>query len=504
LASSADLSAAPPEGRTRWLLALALLPFLVAALRWASFLPSVIDWDESLYILQAREWLRGNWPFSGVWDMHPPGAPGVIAIAFWLLGESLGTVRLLGTFCVAATGFALIALVRVMGGPRSVGYAAAILYAAHSLLLGGLASNTEILFAPLVVSALALALAEGPRWPRLIGMGVLIGFALIIKPVAAPEGCLAFGIFAWPLLRERRWGSLAGFALVYAVLCAAPTLGMGGIYALRGEFQVWYDSTILAPLQYASGRIALEQALWRVTLAVLALRWLLVLLIPAALLAFRGAEPWLRRITLFGIAWLAVAAFGISAPGFFFAHYFLIALPPLSLLAAVGAYAFARLVAGPRLRILMIALVAAVAADIVATDLSPRLARGFAMGSPDTPRRMAALMNDELQPGDTIFVPNYQPVVYFLTNAALPTRFAFPVHLTGGFANLNGVDTDAEVARVLANRPRFIVLDRSEWFGMRPSAMAMLTEALQDGYELAATFVEERGTVELWRRVEAE
>jgi len=142
--------------------------------------------------------------------------------------------------------------------------------------------------------------------------------------------------------------------------------------------------------------------------------------------------------------------------------------------------------------------------DMMAVDLTPRLQRGFSMGAPDTPRRMAALMNDELQPGDTIFVPNYQPVVYFLTQARLPTRFPFPVHLTGGFANLAGVDTDAEVARILASKPRFIVLDRTEWFAMRPSAMSMLTEALEEGYELAASFVEVRGTVELWRRVEAE
>ncbi|MEI6159013.1 MAG: hypothetical protein WCP77_04195, partial [Roseococcus sp.] len=121
--------------RHRWAIALAMLPLGVALIRWASFLPSVIDWDETLYILQAREWLRGNWPFSGVWDMHPPGAPAVIATAFLMIGESLRTVRLLGVFCVAATGYALIALSRVMGVPRSLGYAAAILYAAHSVLM---------------------------------------------------------------------------------------------------------------------------------------------------------------------------------------------------------------------------------------------------------------------------------------------------------------------------------------------------------------------------------
>jgi hypothetical protein len=37
---------------------------------------------------------------------------------------------------------------------------------------------------------------------------------------------------------------------------------------------------------------------------------------------------------------------------------------------------------------------------------------------------------------------------------------------------------------------------------MRPSAMAMLTEAIEEHYELAASFVEERGAVELYRLLE--
>ncbi|WP_207540263.1 ArnT family glycosyltransferase [Sabulicella rubraurantiaca] len=489
--------------RIAWTLALLLLPLLALGLRWASFLPSVIDWDESLYLLQAREWLRGNWPLSGVWDMHPVGAPGMIALAFLVFGENLWAVRLLGALCVAATGYALIWLVRNLGGGRTMAYAAALLYAAHSMLLGGLASNTEILFAPMAVSALALAVAQGEPWRRLLPMGALVGLALLVKPVATPEGCLAFALLVLPLLRARRWREVTLMALAYAALCAAPTLLTGLVYALRGEFSDWFTSSLLAPLQYASGRMSAEQALWRSTLAGLEFRWLILLALPA----FAGltvADEGPRRVARFGLLWLAVALVAVVGPGQFFGHYFLILLPPLSLLAALGLFLAARALASARARAAMLAVLALIATDLVARDLEPRLSRGFALGSPDTPRRMANLMNEELQEGDTIFVPNYQPVVYFLTEARLPTRFPFPVHLTGSFATLAGVDTDAEVKRILESRPRFIVLDRSEWFGMRVSAMAMLSEALEEGYELAASFVEERGTVELWRRLESE
>jgi 4-amino-4-deoxy-L-arabinose transferase-like glycosyltransferase len=492
----------PETGRRAWIAALLLLPLLVAGLRWASFLPSVIDWDESLYILQAREWLRGNWPITGVWDMHPVGAPAVIALAFLAFGESIATVRLLGVICVAATGYALIALVRVMGGGRALGFASAALYAGHSILLGGLSSNTEILFAPLVVSALALALAGGPPWPRLLGMGALIGLALVIKPVVAPEGCLAFALLAWPWLRARRWRSLILAAGAYLGMCLAPTALAGFVYALRGGFAEWAEATLLAPFVYAAAGVTLETALYRIVTTALALRWLLVLGLLLPLLLLRWPDAALRRLALFGLGWLLVGLLAVVGPGHFFPHYFLILLPPLSLLAGVGLFAAARLLAGARAAPLALGLAALVALDILGGDLQSRLHRGFAMGSPDAPRRIAAIVNDELRPGETIFVANYQPVVYFLTRAALPTRFPFPVHLTGSFGSLAGVDTDAEVARILAARPRFIVLDRSEWFSMRPSAMAMLTEAIEEHYELAASFVEERGAVELYRLLE--
>lgn len=122
---------------------------LAAALlcRWMAFVPAVIDTDEGLYMLQAREWLRGNWPFVAVWDMHPPGAPALIALALAILGESIRSVRLLGAFCVAVTGWALDGLVRAAGGAPALALTAGLAYVVLTPTLTGLATNTEILFA---------------------------------------------------------------------------------------------------------------------------------------------------------------------------------------------------------------------------------------------------------------------------------------------------------------------------------------------------------------------
>jgi len=156
-----------------WMVLAALLA------RGIGFIPSVLDPDESLYLLQAREWLRGGWPYVAVWDMHPVGAPAIVAAGLFLFGESIAAARLVGALFVAATGFLLFRTVVLARCGHAAGLAAGLLYVGYTVLPGGLATNTEILLAPFVAAGFALALvaardllAEG-RVPGVGAVGVV-------------------------------------------------------------------------------------------------------------------------------------------------------------------------------------------------------------------------------------------------------------------------------------------------------------------------------------------
>ena len=60
--------------------ALALLGAAAFALRVASFRVSVIDWDESLYLVIVQRWLQGALPYLSVWDQHPIGLPALLLV----------------------------------------------------------------------------------------------------------------------------------------------------------------------------------------------------------------------------------------------------------------------------------------------------------------------------------------------------------------------------------------------------------------------------------------
>jgi 4-amino-4-deoxy-L-arabinose transferase-like glycosyltransferase len=488
------------------------LLFLAASLllRAIAFVPAVVDTDEGLYIVQAREWLRGGWPFVAVWDMHPVGAPALFALTFLLFGESIAAVRLLGALCVAATAWALYGAMRAGGGPRAAGIAAGLLYIAASLHLGGMATNTELLFAPPVVAAIAiglraarraLAAGEAPRWRDLVAMGLLIGAGFAVKPVVTPEGCLAFALLTFPALWRgalplRRFLAMAA---AYAGLCLLPTALFGLAYLLRGEFAAFLDGSFLAPFRYAMGRIAAGEAARLSLVAALILAWPFAL---AGLAAKRWAARRGRvgRLVRTGLLWLVVASLAIIGPGYFFQHYFLIWLPPLCLLAGLGAWRLARLARPALARPAFALVVGAVIADAWLDAFVPRFYQGTGYVRPDPVREVGRAVAAEIAPGDAIFVANYHSVIYFLAGAEVPTRFVFPAHLTGPFAQVADVDTDAELRRVLEGQPRVIVVDRGWWWTIRPAAAAMIKAALAEGYGLAATVMEERGPVEVWRR----
>ena len=487
----------------------AVPPLMLAAaflLRSLSFVPYVIDTDEGLYMLQAQAWLHGRgWPLVAVWDMHPVGAPFLFTAAMALLGETVGAIRLLGMLAVTATATGLYAIARLLRLSHLVGIGVGVLYLGMTNRFNGLATNTEILFAPFVIAALALALhtavaalddARRPGFGRLALIGLLVGIALTIKPVAMPEGCLAFAVFVLPAWRRGVLGigRAAAMAAAYTLLCLAPTLVLAVCYALIGSFDIFFDAVIMAPLRYEGRRLPPAEAAWLIAASALFLLWPFLL----GLVAVARAREFPRAV-LFGAAWMLFATAAIMLPGLYYNHYFLIWMPPLSLLATCGIWWLAQRLWPARAALALSVMLGIVATDSWADRTAVRMYSGTALRFPDPVAAVGAALAANIRPGDTVLVANYHPLVYLLAGASVPSRYVFPAQLTGEFGDVGGIDMDDEVARILAARPAAIVVDRGWWLSIRPSVRTMLTRVLEESYELRTEVGEERGPVEIWR-----
>jgi len=508
-ASPAPLRTAAPLSRD--LVAIAIICAAAVIFRATSFIPAVVDTDEGLFMVQGREWLRGGWPLVAAWDMHPVGAPMLFAGAFLLFGVSVEAARLLGMIAVAATGAALYGAARVVGAPRAVGIGAGVLYAAQSVLLSGITTNTELLIAPFVASAMAIGMRgaaramaaspEAPGFGAVTGMGLLVGMALLVKQVVVPEGCLAFALLVLPAVMRRvlPFGRAGLMAALYALLCATPFLAMGLIYWAQGWLADYIDGSLLAPFRYALERIPPAEAWRRIAAAVT----LLGFAFAAAVVALgswrsRDAARPLALLTAFGALWFAVATAAIAGPGFYFAHYFLLWLPALSLLAAIGCWRLALPLARPGWpRGVFLGLVAVIAGKAWLVELHQRFERGPGWPFRDPVREVAAEVRRAAGPGGNAFIANYHPSVYIIAGVDVATRFPFPPHLTGVFEDLSDTNTRVELDRVLASRPRVIVVDRGWMHTMRPEAAEAVMAAIARDYALFATVAEQRGPVEI-------
>lgn len=492
-----------------------LPPLLLAALvlRASSFFYSVIDWDESLYMLIARSMLEGNAPYTAIWNNTPPGIYPIFAAILFLFPDSILAIRIVTCIAVGLTGFALCRLGCALDetGP-TLGLFAGILYVLHtgSSAMGGLASNTE-LFYLLFTTWAFLVTFKSERFSTGLLAGLLFGAGFQIKYHAGFDFLAALLIAGGRTLRQaaHRTGWQAACRRCLAMLAgfALPSAGVVLYFLASGHFQAYVDSALLANLVYAAGGGASPaKALTALARQLLAhpLLWLSALFAGLMLTRQRKAlrehpnELWI-------FAWLVIDLLSILATRRFWGHYFLQALPPMCLLAASAARHLQKSARGRLSKALVLAVVLLATSMLGPTRENLNEAAHFVIersiartdGWKDTPRLIAEYLDERTGSSDTIYVADYQPVIYFLAEARCPTRYPFPDHLVNPeLADMTGVDPVAELHAIMAKSPLYVI--RRQEPDREPSPFyALLDRTIHERYVYETSFYDPREEVQV-------
>ncbi|MBV9103129.1 MAG: glycosyltransferase family 39 protein [Candidatus Eremiobacteraeota bacterium] len=468
-------------------------------MRSATLWAQVWDWDVGLYLVVAREVVQGHLPYVTAWEYRPPGL-------FFLLGLGLAifrspgvTMAALGIIAVSTTSLALYRTGRLFSTHgRIVGGLAAVLYATISIEDDGLATNTELLFAPFLCWAVYLVMRTGVSQKSFDDrLAVLVGFllagALQMKLMVVPEAAFVVLLAAlWVRCDLRRCAIIVGVLLL-------PFAVEGVLYAARGHFAEFLDANALATMRRAGvATSAPRDNLQRI----LAQPWVLM---PASLLVLVAAfasgkdrdRPGRALVAVLWV-WLAVEIATLLAVREFNDHQFLQVLPPLVLLAAYGGTALGAWLRAPRVVPAIIAIVAFGLHGYYQIVSAARLAyhrgllhdagwRGTHLDRIAERLRMVPIQERR------VFVVSENPILYVLADAPLPTRYPFSFYLTDAeMWPLTGVDGRVEVRRILAARPQYIVRSDSQ-FHVDPAVNALVWDALQRDYRPVAT--EEHATI---------
>jgi len=484
-------------------LAVTLVAAFASLIRLPVLFESVVDWDESIYLLVADDVLRGRLPYTATFDHKPPVIYFLFAIVDWLAGGDVFGIRVLGTLCVAISGVALWRMAVSLGGTARVGAVIALGYALLCLANGGLATNSELptLAFAHVAGAFLFAAREfsgGARGARLLASGALFALAFGTRFLAA---CDALGILALfvatepaPLwsIRLRRMASVLPLLTLGACLGAATWIlpfvlagQLGRMIEVVVDFNARYAATE-AHVAVLSSWLAGLLPLAGCAAAMLALAWLS---------NSRLEEPG-RRLLVGAAIWGATCALQISFTGRYHRHYFLVLGAPL--LIALGslfepAIASHRRFSGHPL-IASVCILTLVILGVLRDYPKPllRFLRATSAGDvmrDDLPRAVAAFIRRDLPQGERVYVFNYEPILYHLLDVSSPTPYAFSDLLLDTRYPIEalGVDRQAEVARVLANGPQWIVVRDSAAIQTSP-LYRELTAGLSHHYAIARRF----------------
>ncbi|WP_202058438.1 ArnT family glycosyltransferase [Microvirga aerilata] len=485
------------------------LGFVAAALilRLLSFVYSVYNYDESLYILMGAEMSRGHLPFTTVCDLKPFGLFSIFGLFTALPFDGVMVARLAACLVVGLTAD----LIRRVAGhlfddaDHTIGIVAGLAFIVFTLANGGVAAQGELFHDACAVLALFIllrAMRRGalPSWKAFMASGLVLGVGIQIKQsVVFDMAAIMAGTVLltmpgrWPTLAYIR-SILPGMALLVAA-SLVPTLGVVGIYWLTGHLDAWVAANITAHQVFYGLSRPFEidpalRAMWEQ-----APLWFSAILAALLLgrLTYGDAE---RRAGLFLLVWVAAIMACIVFLRIASDHYFLQFLPSLSLLTGllVGRAVLANVLAsGTRTGIIgaltCLAFFAIAKEPLIHTGyiLWDRVVHGERFAG-DTPRRIAADIKPELRPDDSLYVVGFQPLVYYVTGAKLATRFAFTGLPHRDYPGRDGcpwVEQKVEMQRVLDSRPRFIVVEDGIFFHqLDPAVKSILVERLASDYRL--------------------
>ncbi|EWY38994.1 hypothetical protein N825_08310 [Skermanella stibiiresistens SB22] len=496
----------PAQGEPLWHSLAWALGFVIVAivLRSPALLYSALNFDESMYLLMGSEFAKGHLPSTTVCDLKPFGLFALATPFTMTTYDPVILSRIGSSVTVGLTAWMLsrIAATLFEGDSRAIGVTAGLAYVIFSLADGGMAFQGEIFHNACAVLALLLVLRSARiRMPPGLGTmavaGLVLGIGIQIKQSVLFD-MLAF-LAGYFILTTPTWRDLPGHAraslkplALLGVMTLVPTLVVVALYVVLGDWDAWFAANIQAHRVFYGGARGIE---WDAMLRAMAEQtplWIAALLacVLARWLVRDAAE---KRSVVFLAVWTGAVMLCQLFLRIGSDHYLLQFLPPLSLLCGV---ALARgLLAGlpnRRAKAALLTVLGGLTVFAIAKDPlmhSIYIVKDRLTGDPwagDTPRRVAADLKPMLKQGEAVYVVGFQPAIYFLTGAEIPTRFAFtgmPHFTAPGRDGCTWEEPAEEMRRILDSRPRFIIIEDGIFHrALRQDVRDMLDAELASGY----------------------
>jgi 4-amino-4-deoxy-L-arabinose transferase-like glycosyltransferase len=430
-----------------------------------------LERDEGEYAYSGQLMLKGIPPYQMAYNMKFPGTYAAYAAIMAVFGETPSGIRL-GLLCMTS----LTALMLYWLGRKLIDETAGVMAAitcsflSASPSLFGMAGHATH-FVAFFVTAGTCLLWPGPqnvRARKLFAAGLLFGLAVLMKQHAAIFALWGLGLLAFANLGKphaQKLKSLAcysfGVVTPFAVTCVV--LWRAGVFP-----PFWFWTVTYAGEYVSVVPLALVPAMFHFGFVSAVVRgWFLWIvgglgLVPVCFeQRFQKIRPALLSFTL--------ASFLTTCPGFFFrAHYFLVMVPALSLLAGCLVTSLAHRLQEfkkglPPLLwpLLMYALTLGAAtwenSDVWFALTPIQAARELYLANPfPESAAVAEYIRTNSTPADTVAVLGSEPEIYFLSRRFSATGYIYTYPLMEPQPFAQGMQ-EQMIQQIEQARPRYVV-----------------------------------------------
>lgn len=441
------------HSRVKLILFFVLLSLL---LRWPSFTQSVLNHDESTYLVIGREIVNNAVLYHDYTDTKPPGiffiSGGILKIA----GNSILGFRVFTALVIAVTAFFISLTVQLFIKHQSVIIASGTIYIfiTSIWLFFGVSPNTEHYYNLFTIAGAYVFLSRF-KFSNILFAGVLWGVGFIIKYMVIFDVAAILLFFAIKKYNDTKKISTLLFnylLLIFAFIL--PFLGIIIYYSAIGHFEAFWYLNFDVIQKYPSEKKIIPFVLF---LLGFHLRFFPVSLFFYYSLFVCGKIC--KDIKLLSIIWLVFNAISVYLPGNLFGHYTIQLMLPFSIFA--GTF-FHHNIPKPKFMVVAISgrtgriILAILVAAIMYAGISSYLLKE------DTPRKVAAFIKKKTNNKDLIYSGNYHQIIYLLINKKSPTPY---VH-RGMIVNKRlqkamNIDENKALHSIALQNPRIIVVKDS-------------------------------------------
>ncbi|MCF8234239.1 MAG: glycosyltransferase family 39 protein [Bacteroidales bacterium] len=427
--------------------------FLIAALilKMFTFFYSVIDIDESTYLIIGKEVFNGNWLYVDYYDTKPPGIFLIFGLIEYLTGSGIFFSRLVASLLVGLSAFLLYKLkFQLSGNSRASIFTGLTYLILASMYRFTFAANTEVFFIFFTIWAFYIFFT-GTKNSRFFIGGLIAGLGFMIKYVVAFD-MLAYGLLLVFLVIKGRMKFLEMLktgALILAGLLL-PLAAVALVYLSIGQFDALLRFSFGFLMNYGQSSQINNYGAF---LSDIHLKYLPAFLLFYFLL-FQNVKSMLKEpFSFFKLAWVVMVFLSIFLLKRENIHYFMQLFPVVAFVLGdlfiipnrLGSYMFRHKtqIAFWGLGLLLI------------TNL---INQSYYIFREDRPAKVAAYLEKHMDEDDVIYISGYKHIIYYLLDRSPPTPFVHPTLFAykHHIESLD-IDTKLEIGKVLKQKPEFII-----------------------------------------------